>query len=149
MVRTIDLDRETRKRFKSITWFADRAGYCVGHRMSGARDLHEASELLTECEYHALASFNAVPDDDWSVGDLGDQGEQIAKRVRLGSLGIVRAWIETIESKPRVLASLGCIIVGNDGNDYIHVVRAELALECADELRALIDQYDAEAEALG
>jgi hypothetical protein len=115
------------------------AGYCVGHRAEGALSLARASMLLSELQAQDLVTVrweydeyadNGPVDWDWSEKDI--------ERWNRSNHEVEACAIE--DSDGNVLASLSGI--WDADARYRHVVEAELALECYQQLQEIASRAE-------
>lgn len=129
-------------------FFREHAGGWVGHNAETALSLARAEELLDEAEDVDAARFEWVDDEEpYDPGNV-DTAEQVARYFESGRWTGPYGAVLTIgddpatrpHGRPWSLTSLWGIVLGSQGigDPYTRVVRAELAAELADELRAAI-----------
>lgn len=127
MKPTRPLNRDARFFFDNAAWsWNPRKQTQEQGRTEGAEQLAQAEAAYWDAQAYASVEFKCAPDFDRRDGD--EDGP------------LFSMWIE--DGDGHVLASLHAI--DDDGDSYRRVVRAELALECLDQLREL---YAAEVTA--
>lgn len=128
-------------------FFREHAGGIVGRNAIGALDLARAEELLDEAEELDAARFQWVDDEepyDHGVLDAATVARYFDENRWTGPYGAVLEIGDDpgthAHGRPWSSSSLWGVVLNSRGTDdpYARVVRAELASELADELRAAI-----------